>query len=95
MISKGLVPSTLEQIKNETYFDEKKGKIKHSNGKSYRLRRHGNITTFDGLVTYRQIISKRDKTDEREEDVIKYDYQLLDDAFYLLDRNQFKIIKRV
>lgn len=95
MISKGLVPSTLEQIKNETYFDEKKGKIKHSNGKSYRLRRHGNITTFDGLVTFRQIISNRDKTDEREEDVIKYDYQLLDDAFYLLDRNQFKIIKRV
>ena len=94
MISKGLVPSTLEQIQNETYFDKKKGKIKHSNGKSYRLRRHGNITTFDGLVTYRQIISKRDNSDEREEDVIKYDYQLLDDAFYLLTENKFKIVKK-
>lgn len=92
MISKGLIPSSKEQILNETTL--KKGKIKHTNGKNYALRRHGNITTFDGLVEFRKIITERDNSNELENDVIKYDYQLLDDAWWLLNENGYKIIRK-
>ncbi len=92
MLSKGLVPACKERILNETV--EKNGKIKHSNGKNYRLRRHGNLTTFEGLVEFRQMVAKRDNTNEEENDVIKYDYQLLDDAHWLLTKNGYKIIQR-
>ena len=29
-----------------------------TNGKSYKLRRHGNITTTDGLIAFRKLIAK-------------------------------------
>lgn len=93
MISKGMIPASIEQIMSETYIDEK-GRVKNTNGKNYAVRRHGNLTTFDGLVTFRKMVSQRDGTDEREEDVIKYDYQLLDDAHWLLSSNGYKIIKK-
>ena len=56
--------------------------------------RHGNLTTFDGLVTFRQITAERDGVGELQKDKIKYDYQLLDDAWWLLDRCGYAIIKR-
>lgn len=92
MLSKGVIPASKEQILNEKVI--KKGKEKHSNGKNYHLRRHGNLTTFEGLVEFRKLIAERDKTSERDCDVIKYDYQLLDDAYWLLTKNGYKIIKR-
>lgn len=92
MISKGLIPSSKEQILNETTL--KNGKLKHTNGKNYSLRRHGNITTFEGLVEFRKLITERDHSDELENDVIKYDYQLLDDASWLLNENGFKIVRK-
>ena len=92
MISKGLIPSNKDQILNETTL--KNGKVKHTNGKNYALRRHGNITTFEGLVEFRKMITERDRSDELENDVIKYDYQLLDDAWWLLNENGYKIIKK-
>ena len=98
MITKGTIPSTKEQIKTE--------KINgvYSNGKNDEVRRHGNLTTFDGLLEYRKIIALREnqnkQIDEQElkkneigADVIKYDYQLLDDAYWLLSSNKYKIIK--
>ncbi len=88
MISKGIIPASIDQIKNEI----KDGK--HTNGKSYALRRHGNLTTFEGLVRFRQIVAERDETDESECDVIKYDYQLLDDAHWLLSQFGFKIVRK-
>ena len=51
--------------------------------------------TFEGLVEYRKIVAARDKTDEIKKDVIKYDYQLLDDAYWLLETNGYKIVKHV
>ena len=97
MITKGTIPSTKEQIKTE--------KINgvYSNGKNDEVRRHGNLTTFDGLLEYRKIIALREnqnkQIDEQElkkneigADVIKYDYQLLDDAHWLLSSNGYKII---
>ena len=92
MLSKGMVPASREQIKTETV--QKGGETKYTNGKNYALRRHGNITTFDGLVEFRKIVSRRENTSELSNDVIKYDYQLLDDAWWLLDENGFKIVKK-
>jgi hypothetical protein len=116
MISKGLIPSTIEQI-----FKEKKDG-KYTNGKHYEARRHGNITTFSGLIGFRRLVAYRknalaleDKAlgmslienacyddiiktpqpNELDSDVIRYDYQLLDDAFWLLSENNFKIIRKV
>jgi hypothetical protein len=67
----------------------------HLNGKNYAVRRHGNLTTFDGLVEFRKLISARDGCSEIETDVIKYDYQILDDAYWLLSTNGYKIIRKL
>lgn len=93
MISKGMIPSTRKQISAEKIVTEE-GKEKFTNGKNYGVRRHGNITTFDGLVEFRRIVALRDKKKEEETDVIKYDYQLLDDAHWLLSSCGYKIIKK-
>ncbi len=89
MISKGMVPSTIDQIVNEKAKDGTP-----TNGKNYAVRRHGNLTTFDGLVRFRKLVAERDDKSESETDVIKYDYQLMDDAYWLLSRCGFKIIKK-
>lgn len=89
MISKGMIPSTKEQILNE-----KRPNGKFTNGKNYNCRRHGNLTTFEGLVDFRQMVAQRDGADEASKDVIKYDYQIMDDAYWLLDKNGYEIIKR-
>ncbi len=91
MISHGMVPASKDQILNETTV--KNGKVKHTNGKNYAFRRHGNLTTFDGLEEFRRLVSKRDGVDEASCDVIKYDYQLLDDAYWFLSANGYKIIR--
>lgn len=83
MLMKGFVPATREQIVNEK---------KH--GKNYVTRRHGNLTTFDGLVEFRKMVSEAEKCSEENVDVIKYDYQLLDGAWWLLTQNGFKIVRR-
>lgn len=94
MISKGIIPSTREQIASEKIVG-KDGRERFTNGKNYAVRRHGNLTTFDGLVEFRKIVAKRDNCSEAEKDVIKYDYQLLDDAYWLLQANGYKIVKNV
>ena len=91
MISKGTVPATIDQIKNEMVM--KGGTLRHSNGRNYEVRRHGNLTTFDGLVTFRKILAERSNENEATYDVIKYDYQLLDDAYWLLDRHGMAIVR--
>ncbi len=73
---------------------EQNGVLKHTNGKNYLLRRRGNLTTFEGLDEFRKTIAERDGGKESDYDVIKYDYQLLDDAHWLLSQNGYKIIKR-
>lgn len=92
MISQGMIPASKDQILNE--MAEKCGKIKHTNGKNYRLRRHGNLTTFEGLVEFRKMVANREGGNEADFDVIKYDYQILDDAYWLLSKNGYKIVKR-
>jgi hypothetical protein len=58
------------------------------------LRHHGNITTFEGLEEFRKMIAEREKENEKNFDKIKYDYQLLDDAYWLLNNHGYKIVKR-
>ena len=96
MITKGFIPATKSAIVNEV---NEKGKC--TNGKNYSLRRHGNLTTFDGLVEFRRLVARRDMNKgetmeeaEARKDVIKYDYQLLDDAHWLLTKTGHKIIRR-
>ena len=89
MIMKGFIPATKDDIANET---DSAGS--HTNGKNYPMRHHGNLTTFTGLETFRRIIAERDGSPEESCDVIKYDYQLLDGAWWLLDKNGFKITDR-
>lgn len=104
MITKGMIPASIAQIQGEA-----------DNGKNYALRRHGNLTTFDGLVAFRNIVADRDvaewekaqeqkptaeeKAKKRAEleanaDVIKYDYQILDDAYWLLCTQGYRIVDK-
>ena len=84
MLSKGFVPTSKEEILKD----------REKNGKNYFLRRHGNLTTFEGLLEFRKLIAQRDKTDEIVADVIKYDYQLLDDLYWLLSSSNYQIINK-
>ena len=93
MISKGIIPSSRQQILSETDIG-KDGKEFFTNGKNYAVRRHGNLTTFDGSVEFRKMVASRDNCSELDKDVIKYDYQLLDDAYWFLQSNGYKIVKK-
>ncbi len=100
MLTKGMFPATKQCILEETKLNDK-GKVVFTNGKNYKLRRHGNITTFEGLEEFRKMVALRDQKPneslehaELRKDVIKYDYQLLDDAYWLLSRNGYKMVKK-
>lgn len=88
MLTKGIIPASIDQILNEKVND------KFTNGKNYALRRHGNITTFDGLVEFRKLVAERDNKTELDKDVIKYDYQILDDAHWMLKKCGYKLIRK-
>lgn len=81
MITQGVVPSSIKEMQKE-------------GGKNLTLRRHGCLTSFDGLKEYRQIMAERNGTNQESEDVIRYDYQLFDDLIWLLERNGNTLIKR-
>lgn len=96
MISKGIIPASKKQI-----LMEQDSCGKYTNGKNIKLRRHGCLTTFNGLIDFRKMIAKRDiiegETMQQAElrmDVIKYDYQLLDDAYWILNKNGYKIVEK-
>ena len=81
MITRGFVPSTIDQIKA--------GSVK-----DFGERRHGNLTTMDGLVEFRNIVPRKPEQTPFDKDVIQYDYQLMDDIAWLLAQNDYKIVKR-
>ena len=68
--------------------------MRYTNGKNYALRRHGNLTTFEGLEEFRRMVAERDGRSEEEKDVIKYDYQLMDDAWWLLNKGGYIIVEK-
>ena len=81
MISMGMTPSSIEEIKE--------GK---ENGRDYSIRKHY-LTTMQGLVEFRKIKAQKYNSTELKEDVIKYDYQVLDDIYWLLEKNNLKIVR--
>lgn len=81
MITCGYIPSTIEQIKA-------------GDSKNTSLRRHGNITTFDGLIKYREIVAKINNCSEEDTDVIRYDYVIMDDLVWILTNIGQKIVER-
>ncbi len=89
MISKGTIPASIRQI-----LTEKDQNGAFTNGNSADLRHHGNLTTFEGLEQFRKLVAQRDSSSEDAADVIRYDYQLLDDAYWLLDKLDYMIIPR-
>lgn len=82
MIVNGYVPATVRDIE----------KLKEDYAyKDYlmSIRKHANLTTFDGLFEYQKLMGGG-----TQNDVIKYDYQIMDDCGWLLERNGFKIVAR-
>lgn len=57
-------------------------------------RKHGNLTTMKGLVEFRKIVAEKKGKSEEESDVIRYDYQLMDDIVWLLHKCGYKIVKK-
>ena len=59
-----------------------------------RKRKHINVTTFDGLSEYAEWRMENEGITLSEADVIRYDYQLMDDAIWMLDRRGYTVVKR-
>lgn len=87
-ITEGFIPASKEQIETERISNSP------TDGTNEEVRRHGCLTTFEGLKEYRKILARDGKTEE-EIDKIKYDYQLLDDAYWLLNSNGYKIVRLI
>ncbi|MBO4679156.1 MAG: hypothetical protein J5626_05750 [Lachnospiraceae bacterium] len=83
ILTAGFVPSSLKRI---TESDDR--------GKDYRLRIHNNLTTYEGLKDFRKLMADLTGLTEEETDVIHYDYQILDDAWQMLDNLGYKIVRR-
>ena len=88
MISRGIVPAPIDAI-----LHEKNAEGHFTNGTNYQMRRHGNLTTFDGLVQFRRLVAERDGCSEESADVINYDYQVMDDAWWILDEMGYGMIR--
>lgn len=81
MITCGFVPETLDNIKKGHF-------------KDFDTRKHSNLTTFDGLVEWRKIKAEVSGDSEADCDVIKYDYQLMDNVAWLLRKHGYRITKK-
>lgn len=81
MISNGFVPASKSE-----YSAEGKDAL-------MRRRRHINLTDFEGLHEYAAWRVEREGISASDADVIKYDFQLLDDVVWMLSRAGYKIIK--
>lgn len=88
MISCGFVPSSREKI-----IHGKDHQGKYHNGKDYKLRMHGNLTTMAGLVDFRKL-TVRPNRNEAKADVINYDFQIMDDAWWYLNMFGYEIYRR-
>lgn len=81
MICNGFIPSTIEQI------------VAGEN-KNMQLKRHSNVASFEGLKEYRKLWAQIKSISEEDADVIRYDYQLMDDLVWMLTHSGYKIVKK-
>lgn len=82
MITCGFVPANREEYLNRSKED------------LMAQRKHINLTTFDGLKEYRDFVVKNTGATLRDADVIKYDYQIMDDAVWLLHATGYVIVRK-
>ncbi len=80
MICQGFVP-------------ENKNNIGESK-KDYLKRYHACLTTYEGLLDYRKMVSELEGISENEADVIKYDYTIMDDAWSIMNNAGYQIVLR-
>lgn len=95
MIASGVTPSSIEDILISV---NEKGE--NTNGKDIRNYKHGHLTNYDGLSKFvyllvnREIDNNKGKAHLNKEallkkyDILKYDYQLMDDADYFLSDDE-------
>ena len=88
-ICHGFIPATIAEILYDRDADGR-----YTNGKDFMRCTHGNITTMAGLNAFAEIISKRDNISLEEADVIKYDYQTMDQAYEYLQKSGYVIVRR-
>lgn len=81
MIASGLIPCSKREL------------LTLSKGDLLEKRKHGNLTTMEGLVEYREFVADAKGKSEEETDVIRYDYQLMDDVDRLLPACGYTLIK--
>ena len=101
MISKGMVPAPIKKIKEEKGKIAKVGgdgklyyKEDYTDGKNYKMRRHGNISTFSALDEFRKIVVGCGHKKESDADVVRYDYQIMDELYDFLKAHGYKIVKK-
>ena len=82
MIRSGFIPMTRAEIES--------GLVKDYT----RRRKHANLSSFEALFEFREIRAMLNKTDRKEEDVIGYDYKLLDEAWFFLNACGYEIVQR-
>ena len=82
-ISAGIIPATIDDS-----LDEEKAKYLKD------TRQHANLSTYDGLIKYRNTKSDRLGITKDEADVIKYDYQIMDDAVWWLNKFHYSLVNK-
>lgn len=85
MIRSGFIPATKAQIRE--------GKVKSYTGTRF----HANLCSFEALFTFRQMRNEwaaKQEPVRKPEDVIAYDYKLMDEAHYFLTVSGYRIVKR-
>lgn len=85
MIRNGFIPATRAQIRE--------GKFKSYTDTRY----HANLCAFEALFEFRQMKNEwyaKHEPKKKPDDVIAYDYKLMDEAQYFLDVSGYGIVKR-
>ena len=80
MIMNGFIPGTIQQIRTGWERD-------------YQKRFHTNLTTMEGLFTFRELKAKFNRISEEDADTIHRDYQQTDGAWAYLDRNGYDVVR--
>ena len=81
-ICHGYVPATIQETKD----DDKQRLIE--------IRRHGNILSYKGLLQFCDMMMAEKGASRKDVDVIKYDYEIMDDLPWLASRIGYTIVKK-
>jgi hypothetical protein len=66
---------------------------RYTNGRNDTEKRHGNLCSFEAMREFSRMIAERDGVSELERDVIKYDYQLMDNLPVILKLAGVKMVR--